>query len=104
MDTLTRKEEQILMAIHYLRDNAYLITIKEQIKIFTGKSYSVGTIYAPLNRLFLNGFLESRQEKIPEGKGTKPIRYYTISKKGYEALARLKRLNDGMWDNFVIPV
>ena len=63
MVDLTKKEEQILLAIYQIGSNAYLITIREQIKKFTGKYYSVGTIYAPLNRLHINGFLESHVKK-----------------------------------------
>lgn len=104
MNELTRKEEMILLAIYALKENAYLITIREQIKKFTGKYYSVGTIYAPLNRLNINGFLDSRMEKVPDGAGTKPVRFYRISKQGYLALAHLKELNDEMWDGFVNPI
>ena len=103
MKNLTRKEEQVLLAIHHLKDNAYLITIREQIKKYTGKNYSVGTIYAPLNRLHIHGYLESwlKKEDIP-GSG-KPIKYYRLTQNGYEALAEIKRLNEQMWEGFVIP-
>ena len=46
MKLFTKKEEQILLAIYHLGDNAYLITIREEIKKYTGKYYSVGTVYA----------------------------------------------------------
>ena len=104
MTELTRKEEQILLAVHFLKDNAYLIPIREYIKEHTGKSYSVGTIYAPLHRLHVNGYLDSRVEKVGESKSTKPIRYYEITHKGYEALALLKNLTDGMWEGFKNPI
>jgi len=104
MEELTRKEEQILLTVHYLKDNAYLITIREQIKKFTGKSYSVGTIYAPVNRLHLNGYLDSHLEKTDSAASNKPIRYYNLTPKGYEALAKLKKLTDEMWSEFVHPV
>ena len=85
MKELTRKEEQILLAVHFLNDNAYLITIREQIKEYTGKYYSVGTIYAPLNRLHIKGFLSSLVERAEDSDSDKPIRYYTLTKKGYKA-------------------
>jgi DNA-binding PadR family transcriptional regulator len=99
---LTRKEEQILLAIHSLRDDASLINIRERIHRYTGKNYSVGTVYAPLNRLHINGFLDSRLEKVAESK--KPVRYYQLTEQGYKALALLKKQTDEMWEGFVNPI
>ncbi len=101
MVEITRKEEHILLAVHFLQKNAYLITIKDQIKKYTGKNYSVGTIYAPLNRLHINGYLESDLKK--SGDSNKPVRYYKLSAKGYNALDELKKLTDEMWDGFLNP-
>jgi PadR family transcriptional regulator PadR len=104
MSGLTRKEEQILLAIYQIKENCYLIPIREQIKKFTGKTYSVGTIYAPLNRLHMNGYLESYVKKPGSPGSGKPIKYYKLTKKGYEALAELKRQNEMMWEGFALPV
>ncbi len=104
MEELTRKEEQILLAVHLLKDNAYLITIREQIKKYTGKYYSVGTIYAPLNRLNINGYLKSEQKKVPDGNKTKPIKFYSVTDRGYQALAYVKQMNSEMWDGIKHPL
>ena len=101
MSDLTRKEEQILLAVHFLKENAYLITIQEYVQKHTGKNYSVGTIYAPLNRLHLNGYLEAWQGKTSDS--NKPIRYYKLTKKGYQALVELKELTDTLWKGFSLP-
>jgi len=102
MAEITRKEEQILLTVHFLDSKAYLISIREHIKKHTGKSYSVGTIYAPLNRLHINGYLESSLEKVSDS--NKPVKYYRLSKQGYEALAQLKKQTDQLWDGFVNPI
>lgn len=101
MSELTRKEEQILLAVHFLQHNAYLITIRDRIKEMTGTEYAVGTIYAPLNRLHLNGYLESYLREIPES--NKPVRYYCLTKAGYAALAALRKLTEEMWAGFTQP-
>ena len=44
MKELTRKEEQVLLAVDHLRDDAYLITIREQIFHYTGIHLFGGTI------------------------------------------------------------
>ncbi|MFC1724413.1 PadR family transcriptional regulator [candidate division KSB1 bacterium] len=102
MEQLTRKEEQILLAVHFLKDNAMLNTIRERIKRYTGKNYSLGTIYVPLNRLHVNGCLESDLKKVSGS--NKPVRYYKITPTGYKALAVLKTSTEEMWDGFVEPV
>ncbi len=102
MEELTRKEEQILLAVHFLKEDAYLLTIREQIKKYTGKSYSLGTIYAPLNRLHIGGYMISHLERI-EG-SNKPVRYYTLTPTGYNKLSDLKKKTDEMWEGFTNPV
>ena len=102
MIEMTRKEEQILLAIHFLGNQASLINIRERIFKYTGKKFSVGTIYAPLNRLHLNELLHSFQERKSNSK--KPVRYYKLTPKGYNALAQLKKQTEKLWDGFVYPV
>ncbi len=104
MEDLTRKEEQILLAVFSLKRKAYLITIREQIKEYTGKYYSVGTIYAPLNRLHLNGYLETYTDKCVDSSSTKPIKFYKLTQRGYDSLVQLQRQTNKMWSGFSSPV
>lgn len=97
MKSFSKKEEQILLAICHLGEEAYLIPIREEIKKFTGKYYSVGTIYAPLNRLHVYGYLATYFKKTNPARSKKPIKYYKLTKKGWAALAELKRQNEMMW-------
>jgi len=102
MAELTRKEEQILLAVHALKDNASLMPVRDWIHEHTGTDFAAGTVYAPLNRLFLRGYLESDLARDPAG--GKAVRYYRVSRRGYEALAELERQRSTMWADFVNPV
>lgn len=104
MKELTRKEEQVLLAVHYLKTEAYLITIREQIFNYTGTHYSVGTIYAPLNRLNINGYIESYTSRNPDFSSKKPIRFYRLTPKGQSALVELQRAYNRLWTGFIAPV
>ena len=104
MKELTRKEEQVLLAVHHLQDEAYLITIREQIFRYTGTHYAVGTIYAPLNRLDINGYIESYSNRNPDFSSKKPIRFYRLTKKGYAALLELQQAYNRLWTGFVAPL
>ena len=44
MKNLTRQEEQILIVIHRLADQAYLVNIRALLKELTGRYLDVGTI------------------------------------------------------------
>jgi PadR family transcriptional regulator PadR len=103
MKELTRKEEQVLLAVHRLQDEAYLITIREQIYNYTGTRYSVGTIYAPLNRLNINGYIESYTGRNTSFSSKKPIRFYRLTKKGRSALTELQKAYSRLWTEFVSP-
>jgi DNA-binding PadR family transcriptional regulator len=104
MKSLTRREEQILLAVFHLQDEAYLIPIREMIKKYTGKYYSVGTIYAPLNKLHIDGYLDAILIKPSLPDRGKPIKYYKLTKKGFRALEQLKLLHAQMWEGFISPV
>ncbi len=103
MKLFTKKEEQILLAIYHLKDKAYLISIREKIKKYTGKTYSVGTIYAPLDRLHHYGYLAAQMQKPDRAPGGKPIKYYALTSKGYSALAAIEKQNRLMWEGFELP-
>jgi DNA-binding PadR family transcriptional regulator len=103
MKELTRKEEQVLLAVHRLQDEAYLITIREQVYRYTGTHYSVGTIYAPLNRLNINGYIESYSNKNLAFSSKKPIRFYRLTQKGHIALVELQKAYSRLWTEFVTP-
>ena len=104
MKVFTKKEEQILLAIYHLKNEAYLIPIREKIKEFTGKYFSVGTIYVPLNRLHVYGYLEAHVKKPDTSAGGKAIKYYKLTKRGLAALAALEKQNKLMWEGFKRPV
>ena len=58
MKTLTFLEENILLTVYHLKDNAYLISIKNFLEKQTGMKLAVGSVFAPLNRLHKNGLLK----------------------------------------------
>jgi len=100
---LTRQEEQILLVIHSLKENAYLVTIREKLGELTGRYLDLGTIYIPLRRLHKRGYLDSFLGEPMSTRGGKAIKYYWINKQGYSALAELKKAQDKLWDKVSLP-
>lgn len=94
---LTRTEEIILLAIAHLGRDAYGVTIRRQVEETVGKSYSVGAIYVPLDRLTQRGLLESSVGAPTPERGGRGKRYYHLTAKGLQALRDTKQLHDDMW-------
>jgi len=97
MRLVSRIEEIILLSIWRLQDDAYGITILEEVEKATGKTWLTGSIYASLGRLLKRKLLNSIEgEPSPERGGRRKI-YYQLTTEGQKALLEIKRLNAQAW-------
>jgi len=94
---LTRAEEYLLLAVLKLKDNAYPVSIYDEIGKTTGASWTLGAIYFPLQRLEEKGLLTSFLGSPTSERGGKSRRYYRITESGLDALAAARRAQEGMW-------
>ena len=97
MKFLSRIEEILLLAIWKLEDNAYGISIREQVERDTGVKWLSGAIYAPLNRLKKNGFVSTVEAEGSAELGGRPRIYYRLTRLGQEKLVSLQEMNKVMW-------
>ena len=97
MNFLSRIEEILLLAIWKLEENAYGITIREQVEKDTGNEWLVGAIYAPLSRLKKNGYVETIKAEGSTEIGGRPRIYYRLSSMGMKKLASLQEVNKSVW-------
>ena len=98
MEDLTVYESIFLMVILRLEENAYGVSIKNQIKESTGDDWNYGLLYATLDQLVKKGLLTKKEGKpMPERGGRRKI-YYTISNAGCRALEQARELNVALWD------
>jgi DNA-binding PadR family transcriptional regulator len=100
---ITRKEEQILLAIVHLDDRAYLVNVREKLKDITGKYLDVGSINKTFKKLDREGLLASELGEPTPVRGGKAIKYYTLTKKGYNALAEVNAMQKSLWKNVILP-
>lgn len=97
MKLLSRIEEIILLSIWRLQDNAYGMTIREEVIKATGKKWLLGAIYGPLGRLHKNGFVSTvKGDPVPERGGRSKV-FYTLTESGFEALKEIQRVNAIIW-------
>lgn len=98
MKFLSRIEEILLLTIWKLGENAYGISIREQVEKDTGVTWLSGAIYAPLNRLRKNGFVAANQAAGSAERGGRPRVYYTLTKVGQEKLIAIQEMSTSIWD------
>ena len=100
---LTRKEELILLTVYKLDEDASLVKVRELLNMSTGRDWTVGNVYVPLDRMTKLGYLETRVGKPTSRRGGKAVKYYLLSREGKEALTELKRVQDAMWEDISDP-
>ena len=100
MNTLSQREEQIMLAIWALKDDAYLVAIKKYLSQIFRKKWTVGAIHKPLRRLEKIGFLESYLGEATAKRGGRAKKIYQITNKGLVSLSEYKKINEALWADF----
>lgn len=103
MKLLTRQEEIVLLSIWKLKGNAYGVSIREYISQVTGKYWSIGSIYVPLDKLVEREYVKTHQGKPTEKRGGKSKRFYEITEEGINALADIREVQNMFWEGFNKP-
>ena len=100
MRVLTKLEENVLLTILKLKDDAYIVSIKDQLERFTGNKLSFGALYVSLNRLIKYRYLESFIGESSSIRGGRAKKYYKLTKNGILALKDIRQLQKRMWKDF----
>jgi DNA-binding PadR family transcriptional regulator len=97
---LSRPEEIILLAVWKLKGNAYGVTIRELVREITGKYWSIGSIYVPLERLEKKGLLDSKNSQPVAERGGRRKRMFQLTTAGLRELDELYQMQHQMWEGF----
>lgn len=90
-------EQIVLLAILRLGDEAYAVTIREEILECTGRDVSRGSIYITLDRLETKGYLESWFGDPTPERGGRAKRYYALRPRAVAALRDSRRALVSLW-------
>jgi len=104
MKLLSRPEELILLSVWKLQSDAYGIRIRKHLKATTGRSWSIGSVYVPLDKLTTHGFLVASQAPPTEERGGRRKRCFRLTRKGLSALNEVRTIHEKMWSNLPEPV
>lgn len=97
MKYLSRPEELVLLTIWKMKEEPYGVNIRKYITRMTGKYWSIGSIYVPLDRLENKGYLISSLAGPTSERGGKSKRYYELTKEGLEQLQEIKKIYQAFW-------
>ena len=97
MKYITRQEEYVLLTVHQLKSNAYLVEIQKHLTRLTGKEWSVSSIYTPLDKMEQRGYLAHQIGEPTAKRGGKAIKYYSLTDEGLNVLAEVKQAHDAVW-------
>ncbi|MEQ9441573.1 MAG: helix-turn-helix transcriptional regulator [Cyclobacteriaceae bacterium] len=90
-------EEIVLLTVAVLFDEAYGVSIKQEIEERLERSVSVGALQSALRRMEDKGFLKSRLGEATQVRGGKRKRYFTVTPYGKQALTEVKDARLRLW-------
>lgn len=94
---ISRSEEFLLLAVWRLKENAYGVAIRNQIKDATGKTWAYGALFVMLRRLEKKGYLTSYFTDPSPQRGGKSKRIFRLSLQGVKALKEVRKAQDSVW-------
>lgn len=97
MILLSRSEEIVLLAIWKLKNNAYGVTIREQVSKDTGHDWSFGAIYKPLKTLVHREYVKKSSSQPCAERGGRSKYLYTLTAIGREALREIRKIYKAVW-------
>ncbi len=97
MILLSRSEEIVLVAIWKLKDNAYGVSIRDQVSKDTDHEWSFGAIYKPLKKLAHNAYVEKRSSQPFAERGGRSKYMYSLTSAGKKALKEIRKIYKTVW-------
>ena len=95
-DFLGSLEQIVLLALVRLGEDAYGVTVRMEIEKRTGRSLSIGAIYATLARLEAKGYVSSQTGEPTAERGGRAKRHFRVEAAGLRALRASQRAIENM--------
>ena len=90
-EVLGEFEQVVLLAVLRLGEEAYGVSIRQEILECTDRNPTPGALYTVLERLEGKGMVTSRMGDATPERGGKPKRYFEVTKEGIAAVTRAQR-------------
>jgi DNA-binding PadR family transcriptional regulator len=97
-------EELVLLTIAVLGEDAYGVSIKDEIEQRAKRSVSIGALHSTITRLEEKGYLKSELGGSTQERGGRRKRFFQITRGGKAALNESKKLRDELWSSSKIKL
>ena len=97
-EALGEFEQSVLLAIAHLGEDAYGVSVRQEIERRTGRKVAVGALYTALDRLERKGYLRSRMSDPTPERGGRAKRRLRLMAAGVAALRQSRAYLERMWD------
>lgn len=87
----------VLLTIAVLQDDAYGVSVKDDIEHRTGRSISIGALHSTITRLEEKGFIRSWLGDPTLERGGRRKRFFQVTQEGKMVLHHVKSLRDELW-------
>ena len=101
MISLSRREEQVLLAIWELKDNAYLVSIMKYLTQLTDSIWSLSVVQKPILQLERKGYITTYMGESSAIRGGRRKKMCRITREGIDTLTKLKEEHDLLWKRFL---
>jgi PadR family transcriptional regulator PadR len=91
-------EEIVILTIGILNNEAYSISIKDEIESRLSRSVSMGALHTALRRLEDKGYLRSFAGEATKERQGRPKRYFEITAMGKKAMHYSKTTREELWN------
>jgi DNA-binding PadR family transcriptional regulator len=99
-DYLGEFEHIVVLALIRLGDQAYGVTVRQEIEVRTAREVSIGAVYATLDRLERKGYVKSQLGDPTPERGGRSKRFFRVTAQGASAVNRthraLQRMTEGL--------
>lgn len=95
-DYLGEFEHIVVLALLRLGDEAYGVTVRQEIEVRIGREVSIGAVYATLDRLEMKGYVKSQRGGSTPERGGRSKRFFKVTAKGVAAVNRTHRALQSM--------
>jgi len=95
-------EQLVLLALLRLKEDAYGVTVRQEIEARTRRRVAIGAVYACLERLERKGHVAARvsdPQPIPGGRSRK---YFMLTSEGAAALRSAREMMDRMAEGLAV--
>jgi len=91
-------EEIILLIVGVLGNDAYGISVKDEVKKQTGRVLTISAVHSVLLRLEKKGLLKSWVGGATQERGGRRKRFFYLTNSGREAITEVKQIRSKLWN------